>query len=192
MVDINSLSSKYETRLLDLSHADEVYDLCVGNPQFYDYYKTGPSKDNVVYALTATPPDTDIADKYFIGFYEEETLVAIMDLVDGYPRDDIAYIGFFMMNPSYQGKQIGTAIIDEVVAYLKSIGMSEIRLAIDKENPQSNHFWKKNGFEVLGEVEDDGMTKLVAARTLADTPEPRKKFFKKKLSFHKKEKNPQA
>ena len=177
---------------MDLSSAEEVLDLCVGNPQFYDYYESGPSKDKVHYALTATPPDTDASDKYFVGFYDGETLVAIMDLIDGYPRDDIAYIGFFMMNPSYQGKQIGTAIIDETAAYLKSIGMSEIRLAIDKENPQSNHFWKKNGFEVLGEVEDEGMVKLVAARTLVGIPAASKKAFKKKLFFRKKQKAPQT
>ena len=31
----------------------------------------------------------------------------IMDLIDGYPAKEVAYIGFFMMNPKYQGKRIG-------------------------------------------------------------------------------------
>lgn len=45
-----------------------------------------------------------------------------MDLIDGYPDRDIAYIGFFMMNINYQGKHIGTTIIDETTDYLRSIG----------------------------------------------------------------------
>lgn len=166
MIDISLISSKYKTRIMNLDDAEAVLDICAGNPQFYEYYESGPNRDRVIYAMTATPPDTDMSDKYFIGFYEGGTLVAFMDLIDGYPRDDIAYIGFFMMNPGYQGRQLGTAIIDETASYLESIGMHEIRLAIDKENPQSNHFWKKNGFGALGEVEVDGMIKVVAARTL--------------------------
>lgn len=69
-----------------------------------------------------------------------------------------------MMNPEYQGKQIGTDIIHEVVNYLQYIGKTAIRLAIDKGNPQSMHFWKKNGFEVLFEVDVNGWTKLVAEK----------------------------
>lgn len=166
MIDISLLSNRYRTRLMDRNDADEVLHICVGNPQFYEYYESGPSMDRVLHAMTATPPDTDISHKFFVGFYDGGTLVAFMDLIDGYPRADVAYIGFFMMNPVYQGRKLGTAIIEETASYLGSIGMHEIRLAIDKENPQSNHFWRKNGFVVQGEVITDGMTKLVASRPL--------------------------
>ena len=97
-------------------------------------------------------------------FYDGDELVAVMDLVDGYPDPKTAYIGFFMMNPSYQGKQVGTAIIRETVEYLGSIGKTAVRLAIDKGNPQSTHFWTKNGFEVLFEADVNGWTKLVAEK----------------------------
>ena len=89
-----------------------------------------------------------------------------MDLIDGYPKTEIAYIGFFMMNKKYQGEQIGTAIIDEVQDYLRSNGKTAIRLGIDKGNPQSTYFWKRNGFEVISEVDVDGWTKLAAEKQL--------------------------
>ena len=47
-----------------------------------------------------------LSDKYFFGFFEREELVAVMDLVDGYPAQRTSYIGFFMMNPDYQGKHV--------------------------------------------------------------------------------------
>lgn len=68
-----------------------------------------------------------------------------MDLVDGYPDIGTAYIGFFMVNPKYQGKQLGTTIVSETVEYLRNIGKTAVRLAIDKGNPQSTHFWIKTG-----------------------------------------------
>ena len=63
---------------------------------------------------------------------------------------------------------IGTTIISEVLNYLKIIGKKAVRLAIDKGNPQSTHFWKKNGFEVISEADVNGWTKLVAERTLTE------------------------
>ena len=89
-----------------------------------------------------------------------------MDLIDGYPKPENAYIGFFMMNQRHQGKQIGSAIIGETEDYLRKIGKTAIRLAIDKGNPQSAHFWKKNGFKVIFEVDVNGWTKLVAEKPL--------------------------
>ena len=71
-----------------------------------------------------------------------------------------------MMNRTYQGKNVGTAIIDEVIDYLKNTGKTSVRLAIDKGNPQSTHFWKKNGFEMISEAEVNGWTKLAAERKL--------------------------
>lgn len=91
-----------------------------------------------------------------------------MDLVEGYPKADIVFIGFFMMDLRQQGRQIGTTIISEVLNYLKIIGKKAVRLAIDKGNPQSTHFWKKNGFEIISEADVNGWTKLVAERTLTE------------------------
>ena len=71
-----------------------------------------------------------------------------------------------MMKKALQGQGLGSSIIEETAAYLKATGKTAIRLAIDKDNPQSNHFWKKNGFLVCKEVERDGWTVLVAEKAL--------------------------
>ena len=94
------------------------------------------------------------------------TLIAVMDLVDGYPEKSTAFIGFFMMKKALQGQGLGSSIIEETAAYLKATGKTAIRLAIDKDNPQSNHFWNKNGFQVFKQVERGGWTVLVAEKAL--------------------------
>ena len=109
-----------------------------------------------------TPPGIDESHKHYVGFYQGDVLVAVMDLIDGYPEGDIAYIGFFMMNIAFQGRQLGSALIREIKDFLKQNGLRAVRLAIDKANPQSNHFWKKNGFEVIREVPRDEWTVLEA------------------------------
>ena len=166
MIDITMLSNQYSVRRLDDSDADGILDFCRKNTLYYQYCGAETSKELVLNDLHITPPGVDMADKYYVGFFNDEEMVAVLDLIDGYPEPDIGYIGFFMMNAALQGKQIGSAIIQDVCSYLKQIGKTAIRLGIAKDNPQANHFWKKNSFTVIKEVERDGWTILVAEKKL--------------------------
>ena len=166
MIETARLSTRYDVRRLIESDVDEVFELCQGNTQFYQYCEANPTRDQVFNDMRITPPGITTSHKFYVGFYQQRTLVAIMDLIDGYPEPEIAYIGFFMMNIRYQGKQIGSSIIGEVAQYLKDAGKRAIRLAIDKANPQSTHFWKKNGFTVLREIDRGNWTILEAEMTL--------------------------
>ena len=168
MIDISKLSKRYSVRILEEADIEMLVEICKQNTVFYEYTEARPTKENILDDMKATPPGIDMQDKYYFGFFDGRELVAIMDLIDGYPKAEIAYIGFFMMNPQYQGKQIGTAIIGETVEYLCGTGKTAVRLAIDKGNPQSTHFWKKNGFEVIYEKDADGWIKQVAEKSLID------------------------
>lgn len=166
MIEISKISKYYTVRILSDSDMDKIFDLCQKNPLFYEYTEARPTKEQILDDMKMTPPSIELSDKYYCGFFEKDELTAIIDLVDGYPASGIVYIGFFMMNANYQGKHIGSSIIHEVIEYLRSIGKTAIRLAIDKGNPQSTHFWKKNGFEILFEVDVNGCAKLVAEKSL--------------------------
>ena len=166
MIDLSALSGHYDVRRLDDTDADEILGLCEGNTLFYQYCEAEPTKEQVLNDLHITPPGIELSDKYYVGFYQKNALIAVMDLIDGYPEPDMAFIGFFMMRKELQGRQIGSAIIQETAAFLKATGKTAIWLGIDKDNPQSTHFWKKNGFHVIREVDRGGWTILVAEKTL--------------------------
>ena len=166
MIDINKISSCYSVKMLGENDADSIVDLCKENALFYKYTEAKPNKDEIINDMKLLPPGKQYNDKYYIGFYDNENLIAIMDLIDGWPSVDIAYIGFFIMNINYQGKNIGSSIINELSTYLKSIGKKYIRLAIDDDNPQSMHFWIKNGFNVINKTTLNGWIKHVAQKEL--------------------------
>ena len=151
---------------MDDSDADSILELCKENTQYYLYCQARPSREQILNDLHITPPGIDPSAKYYIGFYQRNTLLAVMDLIDGYPAPGTAFIGFFMMRKEFQGNQAGSAIIQESATYLKTLGMTAIRLGIDKGNPQSTHFWKKNGFVVKEEIDRGGWTVLLAEKTL--------------------------
>ena len=166
MIEPSGLSARDAVRRLTESDAGAVLAICRENPQFYQYCQARPTREQVLSDMRITPPGIDASRKYFVGFYEGRTLVAVMDIVDGYPADDIAYIGFFMMDAHWQGRGIGTAIVQDALKYLKSTGKTAVRLGIDKGNPQSTHFWEKNGFTVIRETDKRGWPFLEAERRL--------------------------
>ena len=101
--------------------------------------------------MTALPPGKCAADKHYLGFFDRETLVAVLDLIERYPQDDTAYIGFFMTKKERQGYGLGTALIGELLDELRREKFCKVRLAVDRGNPQSKAFWEKNGFALMGE-----------------------------------------
>ena len=166
MFDLSKLSTRYHVRPMKEADADAILAFCLQNDQYYRYCGKQPSRELILRDLHITPPNTSADAKYYVGFYDGEILVAILDLIDGYPDSDTAFLGFFMMNRQLQGRQIGTSVIQELYLYLKETGLKRVLLGIDKDNPQSNAFWAKNGFSVIREVEQEEGTILVAEKSL--------------------------
>lgn len=142
----------YQVRKLNEKDVDLIYELCSSNPQFYEYHPPFVTRESILKDMKALPPGKDYTDKYFVGFWDGELLIAIMDLILGYPRDKTAYIGLFMVDGGCQGRGVGRGIIEEAAVQLAAEGFTCIRLAIDEGNPQSEAFWSKNGFSRTGEA----------------------------------------
>lgn len=150
MLDIKLLSTKFAVRRIADADIPDVFALCKGNPLYYQFYPPFVTTESIERDRTALPPGKTKDDKYYLGFYSDDHLIAVMDLIDGYPDPKSVYIGFFMMDRQWQGKNIGTEIISEACHYLKEAGFSEVRLGYAKGNYQSEAFWLKNHFEKTG------------------------------------------
>lgn len=152
IIDVSKFSKEYIVKKLTYLNIDEILEVCKENPQYYKYCDKVPTKDLILNDLEATPFGIDIKDKYYVGFYQENKLIAVMDLIRGYPTKESAFIGFFMMSSKFQGKNIGTKIVQETLEYLKQCAFKKVRLGMEKENPQSTSFWNKNGFKLVKET----------------------------------------
>lgn len=159
LLELNRLSSQYTVKELVEEDIPIILLLCKGNPTYYKYYKSEPTNENIKEDFTSLPPDKTMEDKYFVGFYKGDKLVAILSLITGYPSEDIAYIGWFMMNKEFQGRGVGTSIITDIMIYLKEKNFGYVKLGYIKDNLQSQNFWSKNKFScVESEVKTDSYT----------------------------------
>ena len=167
IVKIEQLSKRYTVKQLVDADVAAVYALCKENPLYYQYCPPFVTEDSIRADMAALPPHKTPEDKYYLGFFEDEILVAVMDLISGFPNEETAFVGFFMMNKQFQGKGIGTGLMAEVYEYLKKVGFQFVRLCFAKGNTQSEHFWLKNGFVPTGvEAQNDGYVAVVLQKEL--------------------------
>lgn len=166
MLNIKNMSKTHKVEKLTENDIESIYKLCQGNKLYYRYCQAEISREQILSDLCLRPEGVNEDNKYYLGFFEDEVLVAVLDILDGYPDEETCFIGFFIVNILYQGQGIGSEIIGSVLDYLKKIGKAKVRLGIDKGNPQSKAFWKKNGFKVIKEVERSEGTILLAEKIL--------------------------
>ncbi|MDI6413974.1 GNAT family N-acetyltransferase [Solobacterium moorei] len=166
-MDVSLLSDLYLVQMLGESDIESIYELCRKNALYYQYCPPFVSEESIICDMNALPPNKDMQDKYYIGYYDGERLVAVMDLIMNFPDEKTAFIGFFMTDVAIQNTGIGSRIIDDLCVYLAQIGISKVRLGWVKDNPQAEHFWHKNKFVETGDFYDtDKYTVIVARRYL--------------------------
>lgn len=151
--DPRTLSARYAVRRLSAADVEAVYALCRENRLFYDYHPPFVTRERILSDMAALPPGAEAQSKLFLGFFDGVRLIAILDLILGWPEEGLAWIGLFMTDVSAQGRGIGTAIMGELAERLRSMGIRALHLGVDRGNPQSAAFWRKNGFAVLREGE---------------------------------------
>ncbi len=151
-LDVGALSQEFQVRLLAQEDIPDILRLCRGNPLFYVHCPPEPSRDSILQDMRVCPPGMGLEDKYYIGYYQEGRLAAVMDLIPGFPHKDAAFIGFFMVDAACQGTGMGSRIIGELCSYFRDRQYTQIRLGWVQGNPQSEHFWHKNQFQENGAV----------------------------------------
>lgn len=166
-MDISRLSSGYLVRRLGENDIEDIFALCRKNELYYKYCPPFVTRRSIADDMKALPPRKEASDKYYLGYYDGDKLIAVMDLIMGFPDEKTAFIGFFMTDTSVQKAGIGSGIIRDLCAGLRDMGLTGIRLGWVKENPQAEHFWRKNGFLKTGVTYDtDNYTVVVAQRIL--------------------------
>lgn len=165
-MDFTEWSRKYRVRPIKEDDVEKVYRLCKGNPIYYKYMKEDITKDRIRKDMISLPPNKSIEDKYYLGYYNNEELIAVLELVFAYPDNDTVLIGFFMVDENEQGQGVGSNIINDVSIIVKRNGYRNIILSYVEGNIQSRDFWKKNKFIETDEIDDYGDIRMITMERL--------------------------
>lgn len=149
-MNFEKIFTPYKARRLTEADIPDILELYLGNPEYFRHCPPSPSRETVQKDLTALPPAKGSGDKYFIGIFDGNSLIAVMDLIDRYPNDQTAFVGLLMVSKSRQGKGVGTFIVKILSETLKAAGYTRIRLGYVKTNLPAQSFWLNQGFRPTG------------------------------------------
>lgn len=166
-LDFSKLSSKFLIRRLDRRDLPAILALQERHPLYYRFCPPTPCREKILEDMAALPPGETSKDKHYLGFFDGEDLVAILDVITAYPKEDTVFWGFFMVAKERSGKGVGSGLVREALQELKAQGYSSVRLGTMKGNPQSKAFWAKCGFMEMGiEARNDQGVMLVLSKEL--------------------------
>ena len=112
-----------------------------------------PAAETALHLLVARPPEVAPTQKHVIGFTRNGKLVAVVDLLEGFPVESDWYAGLLLLAPHESGSGLGTLIWDATETWIRAAGGRHVRLIVQQQNPGAARFWRSAGFMTHGEVE---------------------------------------
>lgn len=152
-MDIEALSTAHQVRRITPEDISDVYSLCKSNQKYYEYANAAPTIESLTEIISRIPEGAAAQDKHFVGFYKNDRLVSVLDLITGYPESNDAFIGWFMVDGHLQRQGIGSQIFADVRAAMESQGYDYLSLYCEKDNSEAIAFWQAQGFKAENEDE---------------------------------------
>ena len=155
-LDIQSLGTGYDVRRLSEGDISDVFALMRGNRRYWRALGVHPKRSRLTEVISQAPEGVGDEGQYLLGFYGDDgELVAVLDLITGYPASNGAFIGWFMVEADLQGRGIGSDIFADVRASMKAQGYDHMEVRCPKASEPGVEFWESQGFAVTAEIEGE-------------------------------------
>lgn len=122
---------------------------CDGSNKRAFIIKLGENFEESIEDIKALPPNTGYESKFYIGFYKNGILEAVMDYIEGYPSSEIIWIGLFMVDGSLKRKGIGKNLINGFLNSVSSSQFTKVQLGVIDLNVKAISFWRTFGFDEI-------------------------------------------
>ncbi len=167
--DYTLLSDKYRVAPLGKQDVEALYRLSLTQPEYWRTLNETPDRRKLAHSLTAVPPGVDAGNKFYLGFWQGHKLIAVLELVFGYPEADCVLVGLLMADGHSQRQGLGTDIVRRLEKQLAGLGYKTLVLSYAEGNRIARSFWLKNGFQETGDADEYDDIRLIAMeKILAD------------------------
>lgn len=143
--------SVWEVRPVMEEDVESVAALLQSDPDYFSIEGPQPTAQSVREDMVNLPPRCAMEQKHYLALWQGGAPQAVLDLVEGYPRERTLFVGLFFLDPSLRRQGTGRAIMDAVLQAAGDAGMDSVRLACLMGNTAGHAFWRAMGFGDLRE-----------------------------------------
>ena len=93
---------------------------------------------------------------YFYCIRQNDVLIGFLAYYLEYQQKDTAYISVIYIREAYRKSGIGTEILEALMQKFIAVQIKQVRLHVSLRNAMAIHFWVKNGFDHIVNVECNG------------------------------------
>ncbi len=145
--DLTKQIKDYDIKKIEEADYQALHALHLSNTAYNAYFDKRPiSLAKCIEGTKALPPNTSFEQKFYIGFHQNKQLVAVLDYVEGYPKDKVVWIGLLMIDANYQRQGIARKIVQHFINAVASSDYQSIQLGVIAKNSTAFAFWQKMGF----------------------------------------------
>lgn len=128
-----------------------VLALFQSDPAYFALDGGQPTGDSIREDMANLPPRCTMEQKHYLALGRDGRPAAVLDLVEGYPRERTLFVGLFFLDPALRRQGMGRAVMDAVVWSADKAGFDRVRLGCLQNNPDGHAFWTAMGFRDVRE-----------------------------------------
>ena len=153
----------YKIRKLTDKDLRLIKNLCENCSDYYLLDQGKPAGPNATKdILKALPPNKTYEDKYVFGLFDEkDDLSALIDLIEGFPKDNTWMLGLFLVSPDKRRLGLGKYFHKEIVKLIKNKGAKTIRIGVLDDNLIALKFWKSLDYKFENESKTERADKRI-------------------------------
>ena len=140
---------EWDIRPVEETDLESVLTLLLTAPDYFALDGKQPDLNSIRADLTALLPRCAPEQKRYVGFWRDGKPEAVLDWVEGYPREQTLWIGFFLVDRALRGQGLGKRLMSALLGAAYDGGMDSIRLACLEGNETGHRFWEALGFRDL-------------------------------------------
>jgi ribosomal protein S18 acetylase RimI-like enzyme len=102
--------------------------------------------------LGPLPAHVASGKKHVFGFDRAGDMVAIAEILEGFPGANDWYVGLLLVAPDARGRGLGAELWGQLRDWIERQQGRVVRLIVQKQNPGAYAFWSRAGFTVERET----------------------------------------
>jgi ribosomal protein S18 acetylase RimI-like enzyme len=124
-------------------------DLCLSCTAFYELIEgRSATEATATEILGPLEPKCAQGTKHVWGVEAHGKLIAVAELLQGYPSTHDWYIGLLLVAPEQRRKGIGSQFCASLMRWMAVHGATTVRLVVHQQNAGARSFWGRQGFAV--------------------------------------------